>query len=315
MFICYIVSNTFLKGLVIMISDLYLEEEELTLFIDESYETFSNGIDNPQSYTKLITIAGLILSQQQKKDVETFLNTYKQTLFNRTDVVLHTAEINKFLHTKFSDNQSQTEILKLRPDYSVFEKPGAVKQYHKTMGNLLSDKNLNQQLLASTLNIKKYRTLYGVNNNVVHTAGFSDLVEMFAIFIRNFNITNSTKIIGKIVFENNSHSSDYYRRFVELLTVGTRWTTPKDYQQIKSLIFLDKENNDPSLQLVDIIPNYIVKRNILKHRLSTDPEMNQVRYDLELKKLGKFGLKTAELQKLYYQHNNRSDLFGNRLWL
>lgn len=286
------------------------ETESLVLYIDESYEK----IDNPEGPggVKFLTMSGLVLDPEQQSFIDNEICNYKQSIFGRTDVILHSTEINAYRKGAKLNLSAINDIEKIRPEYSAFSDTKTFIGFHTKMEEILSSSTLSEQLLVSTVNIKKIKDIYYVDDNVVHNICFSHLVEMFAYFIKTYNKRNHSCATGKIVFEDNSHSEDYYKTFINLLAVGNILLPAETYGKIKSIDFIDKENNNNCLQLVDYIPHFIVRKNMLDYRLQRDHNFSDEDYKKEIKTL--YLLKT--FKRLYFSGlSRRPDIFGNRVFI
>ena len=291
---------------------------DYVLYVDESYTRLPK--DPIGGFPlKFLTMSGIILNNAANSFVEQELNSYKLSLFGRTDVILHTAEVNAFSPASLSKpgNQSfRDQIILARPQYYEYNDPKNFLGYHEKIQDIFLNDILKGTLLSSTININKYKDVYIVDDNRVHNVVFSNIIQMFAQFLYFKGKEHSSPVTGKIIYEDCSHISNFYETYTKLLAVGNITLEPSTFQQIKGLSFVDKEDNSNSLQLIDYVPSHIGNKHMLDYRLKNDSNFSQAQYDKEYKSL--YIMKA--IKSVYYSgamtnRDLRPDIFGSNFWI
>lgn len=291
---------------------------DYVLYIDESYTSLiKDPVDGFP--LKFLTMSGIILNDNSYDFIDQELNSYKLSVFGQTDVILHTAEVNAFSPASVSNSGNQffrDDIMLARPQYYAYTNPKKFFEYHEKFKDILSKDILKGSLLSSTINIKKYKNVYLVDDNKVHNVVFSNIVQMFAQFLYFKYKETGSPVTGKIIYEDCSHISNFYETYTKLLAVGNITLEPSTFQQIKGLSFVDKENNSNGLQLIDYVPSHIGNKHMLDYRMKNDSNFSQKQYDREIKSL--YIMKS--IKSLYYSgdmvnRDPRPDIFGSKFWI
>ncbi len=205
------------------------------MFLDESGDHSLDKID-PQF--PMFVLAGCILDKEYHEGVvESRMRRYKQDLFGRPDIVLHTADITR--------NKNGFEMMKDGEFRSRF--------YAET-NSLVA--GLDFTVLACAIHKQRFTDQYGKFAFDPYVLSLECLIERFVFFLQERNE------VGQIVAEsrNPTFDKELDLAFQLRLTKGTRFVRPARLtERLAGLTFRSKKENIAGLQIADLVATPIAR--------------------------------------------------------
>lgn len=210
------------------------------MYLDESGDHSLDKID-PQF--PVFALAGCVFDKNEHDDVaEPRMRRYKEELFRRQDIVLHTADITR--------NRNGFELMKDREFRQRF--------YDET--NVLVA-SLNFTILACVIHKLRLFDQYGKFAFDPYVLSLECLMERFAYFLQERDG------IGQIVAESRGPKFDRQLdlAFQLLLTRGTHYIKPaRLIERLTGLSFRLKQENIAGLQIADLVATPIARAAVGK---------------------------------------------------
>ena len=223
------------------------------MFLDESGDHNLAVID-PQY--PVFVLAGVIVEQDYAEgELEQWLAAFKQALFGRTDVILHTADITR--------NRNGFERMKER----AFR-----RSFFQRLNDLVS--SLDFKVVACAIKKDEHLARYGVAALDPYMLSLHVLVERFCFEIGNVPAG------GLIVAERRNPTLDHQLElaFLNLKIQGTDYVRAVEIEQkIPSLTLQSKTQNIAGLQLADLVASPI-GRHVIGKRDRRDYEIVESKF-------------------------------------
>lgn len=203
------------------------------MFLDESGDHSLDVID-PQY--PVFVLAGVIMDEQYARTVaEQKLATFKQELFGRTDIILHTADITR--------NQNGFERMK-EPEFR--------QRFYEKLNALMRE--LQYEVVACVIKKDEHFERYGLWAVDPYMLSLHVLVERFCFDI---GFGGSP---GRMVAEKRNPTLDHQLElaFLNLKVSGTRFLQATQIERrIEGLVTRGKEQNLAGLQIADLVASPI----------------------------------------------------------
>lgn len=213
--------------------------DEYILFADET---------NPTSHNPNFCFAGFVVERSYYEDILIKkINNLKLKYFKRTDVIFHFAEMKK--------NKN---------NFSILQGNDIRTNFWNEYVDIL--KNAEIQIIGVYYNQADMEKLYANKMHSLYDVGFCGLLDNYMHFLKSKNA------YGQIMIESRTFKENGYlqRTFYEYLTNGSLYFSSRDItKHLTSLGFTVKGDNCIGLQIADIIPSQLLRKNFKKdfHKL------------------------------------------------
>jgi hypothetical protein len=205
----------------------------LILFLDESGDHSLSKVD-PQH--PVFVLCGILMDENYHQTTATLaLNSFKQSLFGRTDIILHTLD--------FTRNQSGFEEMK---NHEFRER------FFDGLRGLIQQ--LEFKIVACAIKKQEHLSRYGLNAIDPYILSLSVLLERFV-----FECGSKQ---GTVVAESRDRTLNNALElaFLDLKIRGTRYlSATKVAQRIQNLAIRKKSENLAGLQLADVVATPIAR--------------------------------------------------------
>jgi len=201
----------------------------LVLFLDESGDHSLSKID-PQY--PIFVLGGCVFDYDYYKAiVENLVKQFKEKLFGRTDLIIHTADISR--------NKEGFERLK---------DPVFRKRFYEEINRLMEE--LDYKVIACVIKKDKHLLKYGLEAKDPYLLSLDIVVERFIFMLRE----NNTK--GIIVAESRNDVLDNQLElaFLNLKIRGTYYISGTEIKrQVTNFTIKSKDENIAGLQIADLV--------------------------------------------------------------
>ena len=215
------------------------------LFLDESGD-HNLGVIDPQY--PIFVLGGVIMDMEYAVGpVAESMTAFKQKVFGRTDLHLHTADITR--------NKNGFERMK---------EPAFRARFYEELNELM--RNLDYKVVACAIKKEEHLARYGLAALDPYMLSLDILVERFCMEIGDVSDG------GLIVAEKRDPTLDRQLElaWINLKVQGTDFMQAKHIERrIQSLVLRDKSADIPGLQLADLVVTPI-GRKILNKRIKED---------------------------------------------
>lgn len=212
------------------------------LFLDESGDVNLNNVDHDYP---VFVLGGVIVDESYyNMKIISAVQEFKQKMFGRTDLILHTSDINR--------NRNGFEQL-IGESFRT--------EFYKELNHLM--RSLEYEVLACVIDKKKHVEKYGENAKDPYELSLHVLAERFFFYL------NETRSHGRITAEKrDQHQDGLLMDAWEniLCKKGTYFVSGAYIFSVieKELILADKKENIIGLQLADLVVNPIGRNAIGK---------------------------------------------------
>lgn len=207
---------------------------EYILFADET---------NPTTHNPNFCFAGFIVERKYYENtLIKDMNDLKLKYFNRTDVVFH-----------FSEMKKNKNI------FSIFQDVNVRTNFWNEYVEFLN--NIPMEIIGVYYNQSDMKKLYSGNSHSAYDIGFCGIIDNFLHFLRTNNA------YGQIIIESRTFKENGYlqKTFYEYLNNGSLYFSSADATKyLTSLGFTIKGDNCIGLQIADIIPSQLLRKNVKK---------------------------------------------------
>lgn len=268
-----------------MIGDIIVDE--YTLYLDESEIPITD--ENNNETNKLFVIAGIIVKNKyHDTELTNSLNGIKDIIWdkpkdlaNRRSYILHEMEVTSAHYGRFG---------KLKHKYHrIFAKSSKYKLLYEKMSDLIQ--NCELTTLGACIRQKELYSLY--NQDVLND---KKSILMQVIIENYYHFLMEHDAIGTICYEamHENQNDIINKRYQYIKNTGTMFYPAKKINsKIKGLIFIEKDENVPGLQIADFIPNTLGRVECEKNSNSEAnyQSVHNKLYDGNRNMIEKFGLK------------------------
>lgn len=241
--------------------------KEYCLFLDESL---------PSQNLNYFCLAGCIINKEKYiTDIIPKVNNLKQTIFNKTDIILH-----------------ETEIRDARNEYSILTNAETRKNFWDGIHSIFTDNEMFIIGVAVSIDIPntRYKSRY-TNSN--YSIAMQVVLENYVHFLVNHDAK------GSVIIESTNDTSD--GRLATLFHLaqsnGTLFFGKSAFQKhLTTINFHIKQDNNIGLQLADFIPNPVNRKvsGINSKAYSLIDIIENKLYDGGMGLKDRFGLKIIE---------------------
>ncbi|MBC8179896.1 DUF3800 domain-containing protein [candidate division KSB1 bacterium] len=240
--------------------------KELVLFLDESGDHSLIKIDDQYP---MFVLAGVMMDREyHDTQAVKIMKGLKQSLFRRTDIIFHTADISR--------NKNGFERLK----ETEFR-----NQFYGALNNMMAE--LKYMIVAVAIKKHEHNKKYGLAALDPYLLSLECIVERFV-----FECGDNNKQ-GLIVAEsrNSILDNELELAYLNLKIQGTRYIKATQIKErIKQFTIRDKKENLPGLQIADLVASPI-GRFILKKKIKPDFEIIKNKFRKgKSEKIGGYGL-------------------------
>lgn len=222
--------------------------KELLLFLDESGDHSLIKIDDQYP---MFVLAGVMMDRDyHDTDAAKIMNDLKQSLFDRTDIILHTADISR--------NKNGFERLKEKEFRNRF---------YDALNTMMGE--LEYMVVAVAIKKHEHNEKYGLAALDPYLLSLECIIERFI-----FECEENEKQ-GLIMAEsrNSILDNELELAYLNLKIQGTKYIKAKQVKErVKQFIIRDKKENIPGLQIADLVASPI-GRFILKKKIKPDFEI------------------------------------------